>query len=273
MQLVEKLRQIHHITQPDPANENPDYLLELIGRSGTDCIIPVGSGGYDQKGLLEILKRLQIYAPQQKKFVAAYHPSLLSPEVTKEIFLSPKPPDGILVYDVMNSPSAEFSVGYQKLWHRMYLEKNELPPSSVAEMGYIVMTTTGTIKKIVPLDEDLSINNIVSYACVAARRHPIIYLETTGLEEKIEPSEYLREIRRRTTEIGYPDVFIISGGRIRTEEGARKRIKSGADAINVGDPLYEGKEGLEAWLSTIRGVKPEISREYHQKLIEELFPK
>lgn len=270
---MEELRKIRHFTQIDPAKENSDILLQIIGESPTEGIIYAGSGGYDGRVLLDILKRSQKYIPQ-KKFPAPFTPAIFPPEVSDQVFLSTPPlANGVLIYSVINSSNPEFIIGSHKDWYRKYFESKKLPPLYSLEMGYLIVSTKGTIKKIVPLDEDLSIDNIVSYACAAAPRYPIIYLETTGLEGwNITPSEYLREIRRRLTEIGYQDKFIISGGGIRSEEEAKLRLDSGADAINVGDPIYESKEGLEDWLSTILGAIPETKVEQSKELIEELFP-
>jgi len=281
-ELANKLRElgVKHFTQIDPDKEeqNTDKLLKLVGESGTDAVIYAGSSGVDPRNLIDILKRSQGVI-KQPKFVGPNRPDVVPPLVVEKILYSDPPlADYFLIYDVLNTQDVDLIVGRHKKWDEMFYLENKQPPIKYAiEIGYIVVTHNSTIKKIVqPKEEEYKIPDIASYASVGARRHSILYLETTGYDPKlggIEPSEYVSRIRKWTTEIGFPNLYIISGGGIRSEEEARKRLEAGADAINVGNPLYfpDQKLGHRIYLETIRGAKPEISLKEHKKLYKRLF--
>ncbi|MEM7825505.1 MAG: geranylgeranylglyceryl/heptaprenylglyceryl phosphate synthase [Candidatus Aenigmatarchaeota archaeon] len=277
--ILETLKKVKHITQVDPEKEekNTDKLLQLIGESGTDAVIYAGSSGVNPRNLLDVLNRSQ-KTIKQPKIVAPSHPSIVPPYIVEKILYSSPPlADYLLIYDVLNAQDFEFLVGRHKDWDKEFYLSNKLPPVRYAvEIGYILITHDATVKKVVPIDEDFSVENILSYASVGARRHNLLYLETTGYDSTItgiEPSVYIRKIREWTTEIGFPDVYLISGGGIRSEEEARKRLKAGADAINVGNPLYSPDQtlGHRIYLSTIRGAKPKITLEEHNELYKRLY--
>jgi|GEM_PF-6959483 geranylgeranylglyceryl phosphate synthase family protein len=270
-----------HLTQLDPEKEekNTPQLLEMISNSGTDGIIIAGSTNVNSENLLKLLydcKRIDL-----PKIVAPSSPEMVPPEVCKKIlpcYTSEPLADYMLVYDVINAEDPAFITGKHKEWYKMFYNAGIEPPSRSCceEMAYIPCSHSGTVIKVVPIDPDFRTDNIVGLMMVGARRHPIVYLETTGLDVKltgIKVSEYVREGRKFTSLSGFKDLIIISGGGIRSEEEARERLEAGANAINVGDPLYFDDQpyGHAIYLSTIRGAKPEIRKEYHEKLYEEIY--
>ena len=275
MELVEKLKKLNikHFTQIDPDKENTDELYELVGKSGTDAVIFAGSSGVTQANLFDTLKKSKKYI-KQLRIVAPSDPDQLPPKLVDEILYSGLA-DGLFIYDVINSKDSEFITGRHQRWQKQFYLEGKLPPSKheMNEIAYIPVTHNSTVRKIVPIDDNFSIEDVVSWACVGRSRHSIVYLETTGYDINrtgIEPATYIRKIRSRLAEIGYPDTYIISGGEIRSEEEARKRLEAGADAINVGNPLYfdDQKRGWEIYLATIRGAKPDIDIKYHEKLLQ-----
>jgi len=286
MDIVQKfrLRGVRHCTQIDPANEdkNTDSLFKLIGNSGTDAVIYAGSEGVSTKNLLTVLERSKKYI-SQIKVVAPSSPEVTDVRACKKILYSNPPlADAILPYVVLNSTDPKFVNALHKDWYSSwYSEDEEIPTGKIREIPYIVISQKGTIRRKVPIDEDFSVKNIVGYATIGAMRSsvhgiPLLYIETTGYDKNdtgIEPTEYIRACRDWTDRIGFSNLYLISGGEVRDENEARRRIEAGADAINVGNPLYFNDQqfGHSVYLSTIRGVKPEITLDEHKKLYEKLY--
>jgi len=272
-----------HLTQVDPANEpkNTPELFRMIEKSGTDAIVIAGSKNVTSENLLKTLYDCKdIKLP---KIVAPSHPDMVPPEVCKKILpcYTPEPlADALLVYDVLNAEDSRFITGLHKQWYKMFYESSVPIPSKecMQEIGYIPLTHHATLLEVVRTKKEFGIPEVVSWAMVGAKRHPLLYIETTGYESSltgIEASKYVEECRKFTSLNGYPDLIIISGGGIRSVEEADKRLNAGANAINVGDPLYYEDQpcGHAIYLSTVRGAKPWISLEYHKKLYREVCSK
>ena len=283
MDILKLLREgrIRHLTQLDPEKEdkNTPQLLELVGKSGTDGIIIAGSTNVNSKNLLKLLYDCKsINLP---KIVAPSSPEMVPPEVCKKIlpcYTSEPLADYMLIYDVINAEDPYFITGKHKEWYKMFYNAGIEPPSRSCceEMAYIPCSHYGTLLKVVRIEPDFRKNNVVGLMMVGARRHPIVYLETTGLDERlvgIKVSEYIREGRRFTSLSGFKDLIIISGGGIRSKEEAGERLEAGTNTINVGDPIYYEDQpyGHAIYLATIRGAKPEIREEYHEKLYKDIY--
>jgi geranylgeranylglyceryl phosphate synthase family protein len=281
MDLIRLLRErkILHLTQVDPAKENTPELFEMISRAGTDGIIVAGSDNVNSENLLKTLYDLKdVKLP---KIVAPSSPEMVPPEVCKKIlpcYTSRPLADYMLVYDLINAKNPDFITGKHKEWYKMFYKAGISPPprSCCEEMAYIPCTPKATVLEYAPANVSFLKEDVAAYMMVGARRHLVVYLETTGFDEKVagvKVSELIREGRRFTSVSGFEDLVIISGGEIRSEKEAKERLEAGANAINVGNPLYykDKAYGHAIYLSTIRGAKPEIKREYHEKLYKEIF--
>jgi len=288
--MLGRLRNVKHLTQVDPANEerNDEKLVRLVAESGTDGIIFAGTDDVNAKNLEETLEKFN--EVDLVKIVAPSSPEMVPVELCKKILFSSQPlADWICPYVPYNAKDAKYITQLQKAWFGEWLSKGEsILLDRIRELPYLIVSHHGTVVKKVPVDEDFSVKNIASYAAVAMMRGslcayagdrrmcspPWLYLETTGYDKSltgVEPVEYVKACREVANKLGFR-VYMISGGEIRNAEEARKRIEEGADAVNVGNRLYEEDraEGYKAYLSTIRGAKPYISLRQHEKLLASL---
>ncbi|MBN1322362.1 MAG: heptaprenylglyceryl phosphate synthase [Thermoleophilia bacterium] len=217
-------REWRRIVKLDPARALSGERLEEICAWDVDALVIGGTGGYGLGEVLALLGRLR--GRSLPLALEVSDPRAVCPGF--DLYLIPM---------VLNSTEVDWVVGHHQATIKRYGDIMDWERLVVE--GYCILNAGATAARLSQARTDLALDDVVAFARLAEHllKLPIFYVEYSGTYGSPEVVAAVREVLRNTR--------LWYGGGIQTPEQAEE-MASVADAIVVGNALYEGQAPLAA---------------------------